>query len=567
MTVARATTLRGRLLTLLVAVVVVLAVAMGALSAVALRDSLIGQLDATLTAAAGRGEVHGGRGPGGPGASATDRPGWQGGRGQRQAQDDAQDGDADHDDQPPGGLAVPGQQVGTLMLVDSGDAVRGAYLDGTGATRALTEDQAAALHAVRADGRPRTVHVPGLGDHRALSVTTGDGSTQVTALPMGGVNALTRRFLLSELAVALAVAAAAVLVGRRLVARELAPLERVAGIAGRVAGRTLDRGEVAVPERVPAGDLGGTREVAQVGTALNALLDNVEESLAARHASETQVRRFVADASHELRTPLASVRGYAELVRRRENELPEDARHALTRIESESRRMTALVEDMLLLARLDAGRDLRRDEVDLAVLAVDATTDAHAAAPGHRFALDLPEVSDPEDGDWPEDGGGAGDGAPTASGERPGEPVVLGDEDRLRQVLANLLANARLHTPPGTTVRVGVRRAPGPGGAGADAATGAAGAAGPERVVVTVADDGPGIDAELLPRLFDRFARGDTSRARGGTGAFGAGATGSTGLGLSIVRAVVEAHGGTVAVASSPAGTTVTVDLPAAPSS
>lgn len=526
----RGATLRGRVVALLVAVAAVLALAMGTLSAVALRSSLVRSLDDGLVAAARRGEMFG---PRGPGAGDGRGPG----RGE---------GGAGPNTDPPGGLVVPGQRVGTLMLVTDGAVTSGAYLDGTATVRMLTEAQAAALMSVRADGRPRSVDVPGLGEFRAVAIARAS-YTQVTALPLAEVDALTRGFVLTEIAVALVVVGAAVLAGRRLVVRELAPLERVAATAGRVAERPLDRGAVAVPERVAAADLGGTREVAQVGAALNALLDNVEESLAARHASEMQVRRFVADASHELRTPLSSVRGYAELVRRRETALPDDAAHALTRIESEARRMTALVEDMLLLARLDAGRELRREEVDVAVLAVDATSDAHAAGSGHRFLLDLPEVVDAEVVD---------DGVDAEA------PVVIGDEDRLRQVLANLLTNARVHTPAGTTVRVAVRRVAGGGGG--------AGAGGGDRVVVSVADDGPGIDADLLPRLFDRFSRGDSARTRAGAGGpesrgAPAGGTGSTGLGLSIVRAVVQAHGGEVAVASSQAGTVFTVDLPAAP--
>jgi two-component system OmpR family sensor kinase len=287
----------------------------------------------------------------------------------------------------------------------------------------------------------------------------------------------------------------------------------VAATATRVSELPLDRGEVSLDERVPDAD--PTTEVGQVGAAFNRMLGHVERALTARQESEQQVRRFVADASHELRTPLASIRGYTELVRRSEEPLPDGAGQALARVEAEAIRMTALVEDMLLLARLDAGRDLERETVDLAELAVDAVADAHAAGPDHLWQLDV--VADDEGADDP-------------------TTLVTGDDHRLRQVLANLLTNARVHTPAGTHIEVGVRRE---GGA----------------VVVRVDDDGPGIPADLRERLFERFTRGDASRNH---------ASGSTGLGLAIANAVVHAHGGTLVCASRPGRTVFTVTLPAA---
>jgi two-component system OmpR family sensor kinase len=291
-----------------------------------------------------------------------------------------------------------------------------------------------------------------------------------------------------------------------IIRRTLAPLNRVAATATRVSELELDRGEVDLAQRVSAADTDVRTEVGQVGAALNRMLDHVGGALEARHASEMQVRQFVADASHELRTPLAAIRGYAELSRRSRQPVPEDVSHVLRRVESEAKRMTALVEDLLLLARLDAGRPLAQDQVDLTMLVVDTVSDAHAAGPGHDWQLDLPE-----------------------------EPVVVvGDGARLHQVLANLLANARTHTPEGTTVTVGV------------SSTG-------DQAVLRVTDAGPGIPAELQPTIFERFARGDGSRSR---------AAGSTGLGLSIVHAVVTAHGGTVAMESAPGRTEFTVRLP-----
>jgi two-component system OmpR family sensor kinase len=218
------------------------------------------------------------------------------------------------------------------------------------------------------------------------------------------------------------------------------------------------------------------------------------------------VRQFVADASHELRTPLTAVRGYAELVRRRGEVTPEVA-HAIGRVESEAARMTTLVEDLLLLARLDSGRPLERSTVDLSRLVADAVSDARVAGPEHHWRLDLPA-----------------------------EPVTApGDAARLHQVLANLLSNAGAHTPPGTTVTTKLSTSDG-------------------EVVLAVTDDGPGIPESLQPEIFERFARGDSSRSR---------AAGGTGLGLAIVVAVVAAHGGDVDVASRPGHTEFTVWLPA----
>jgi two-component system OmpR family sensor kinase len=228
----------------------------------------------------------------------------------------------------------------------------------------------------------------------------------------------------------------------------------------------------------------------------------VESSLAERHRSEQQVRQFVADASHELRSPLATIAGYTELARRR----PDDAattRTALDKVEEESGRMTTLVEDLLLLARLDSGRPLDREPVDLTRLLVEAVSDARVLSPDHRWRLELPDHA----------------------------VEVTGDEQRLHQVVVNLLTNARRYTPPGTTVTVSGRD----GG-------------------FSVHDDGPGFPAELAEHAFERFARGDVSRTRG--------ADSGAGLGLALVQAIVQAHGGTVTLASRPGDTRLDVRLP-----
>jgi two-component system OmpR family sensor kinase len=295
-------------------------------------------------------------------------------------------------------------------------------------------------------------------------------------------------------------------IGAVVVRLTLRPLRRVAATAQQVSELQLDRGEVALGVRVPDSYTDRRTEVGQVGAALNAMLGHVAQALTARQASETRVRRFVADASHELRTPLAAIRGYAELSRRSQEPIPADVAHALDRVESQTIRMTGLVEDLLLLASLDSGRPILVEPVDLSVLLVGALSDAHAAGPDHRWRLDLPEDS----------------------------VIVPGEGARLTQVVVNLLGNARTHTPAGTTVTAGLATQ------GPDA-------------VITVVDDGPGIPSALQPEVFERFARGDSSRSR---------AAGSTGLGLSIVAAVVAAHHGTVQVSSVPGRTIFTVSLP-----
>jgi two-component system OmpR family sensor kinase len=298
--------------------------------------------------------------------------------------------------------------------------------------------------------------------------------------------------------------------GTWIVRRNLEPLQRVADTATRVSQMPLSTGKVALAERVDPADTDTRTEVGQVGAALNEMLDHVDEALNSRHQSEQRVRQFVADASHELRTPLASIKGYAELSRREPEEVPTSVTHAMGRIESEANRMSSLVEDLLLLARLDAGRPLEQKPVDLSMIVINAVSDAHAASSDHVWDLDLPP-----------------------------EPIeVTGDTARLHQVVVNLLANARTHTPAGTRVTTSIRR---------DA----------DWVRLTVHDNGPGVPVALQPNVFERFARGDDARNRGG---------GSTGLGLSIVAAVAKALGGRVELASRPGDTTFSVLLPAAPS-
>jgi two-component system, OmpR family, sensor kinase len=366
------------------------------------------------------------------------------------------------------------------------------------------------LTTLPTDNRPYTRDLGALGEYRLVGRVGPDGTIWITGLSLSDVNDTLWTMVAAEAAIAGAGLVLAGAAGALIIRRSLRPLRRVAATAARVAELPLDRGEVTLAERVPHADTDPRTEVGQVGAALNRMLGHVGSALAARQASEMRVRQFVADASHELRTPLAAIRGYAELTRRGRDAVPPDVAHALRRVESESARMSTLVDDLLLLARLDSGRPLDVTPVDLSALVVDAVSDAHAAGPEHRWRLDLPDDA----------------------------VCVPGDGTRLHQVVANLLGNARVHTPPGTTVRTALTLE------GSDA-------------VLTVTDDGPGIPGQLQHEVFERFARGDSSRSR---------AAGSTGLGLAIVAAVVGAHDGSVDVQSRPGETRFTVRLPGSPS-
>lgn len=486
----RSWTLRSRVVLAVVAMLAVLGAVIGTVSVLALQSYLVGRLDAQLVSSLNRGQQRAnslfGDGPTGPAV--------------------------------PQVVAAPGQQTETFGVVRNGDNLLYPVIladrppqgtpDQSAAPQSVTINRAALLK-LPADGTPRTITLgPTLGDYRVAGVPLDNGDSVIIGLPLTSVNATVAQLTLVIVLVTLAGLIFAFLLASFIVRLAMKPLERVTGTAEQVANMPLDRGDVALSVRVPDEDTDPHTEVGKVGAALNRMLGHVASALTARQASEQKVRQFVADASHELRTPLASIRGYAELTRRAPHELPADVTRSLGRIESEATRMTSLVEDLLLLARLDEGRELDRDPVDLSLLLIDALSDAHAAGPDHTWRIQLPE-----------------------------EPVeVVGDAPRLHQVVMNLLANARVHTPEGTVVTAALA---------VDREAGQA--------VVTVADDGPGIPEGLQSTLFERFARGDGSRNR---------ATGSTGLGLAIVQAVVEAHGGDVAVRSVPGDTVFTVRLP-----
>jgi two-component system, OmpR family, sensor kinase len=328
--------------------------------------------------------------------------------------------------------------------------------------------------------------------------TATEQGTLIVAIPLSDVEDTLSRLRLIEGIVSGAVLLGLGLISYWLVRRGLRPLERIGDTAGAIAAGDLTRRVEPTDDRT---------EIGRLGIALNEMLAQIEVAFDERRASEARLRRFIADASHELRTPLTSIRGYAELFRRGADSRPEDLAKSMRRIEAEASRMGVLVDDLLLLARLDQGRPLERQEVDVARIAADAAESASAIDPDRPISL-------------------------TAEGPA----LVVGDEGRLRQVLDNLLDNTRVHTAEGTPVRVQVAQENG-------------------EVILSVTDEGPGLPPEVAPRVFERFYRGDPARSRG---------TGGAGLGLSIVSAIVEAHGGTVrATSPNGSGTTFEVRLPA----
>ncbi|WP_238993426.1 sensor histidine kinase [Nocardioides caldifontis] len=488
-------TLTARLVVTAVALVALVSLLIGGAATAAIRSYLTDQLDADLARSAERASDLVARGV--PLDEPPAPPGEEpGGRGDPAGRPDDDIGF--------------GQRVGTLTayLGDGGSWGNVIALDeGRADWAELSDDALAELETLRSDGDPRTLTLDGFGDYRVRAEDVGD-ALLVSGLPLDDVEDTVGNLIAYELVLSLAGIGLAGAAAWVLVRRQMRPLRDVASTAHAVAGLPLSSGEIGVTARVPERLTDERTEVGQVGAALNTLLGHVESALDDRHRSEQQVRRFVADASHELRTPLAVISGYAELSRRTYPHDPERLVESMAKVQVEAARMGSLVEDLLLLARLDAGRPLERGSVDLTRLVLEAVADSRVVAPEHRWSLDLP-----------------------------GEPVeVTGDEQRLHQVISNLLSNARRHTPAGTHVTAGVRPARGGG------------------VVLTVTDDGPGIDPELAGRVFERFARGDSSRTR---------TSGGVGLGLSLVQAIVEAHGGTISVASAPGATCFEVTLPA----
>lgn len=411
-------------------------------------------------------------------------------------------------------LANQPPQPGLLLAVEtpSGGA-SAAYIDESGGVVALSETQLDELAQGLGAQGPLVIEIEGVDTYRVKGFQVGQ-SIVLVGLSRADVTTTLGQMLIT---IGLLTAGGLILLTAATtwtIRAGLAPLRAVADTAERVATLPLDQGRVRIDERVPAEQADPHTEIGRVGASLNVLLDHVDDSLSARQQNEERMRRFVADASHELRTPLASIRGYSELSLRALNPATganpafaaETTAQSLERIQAQSLRMTTLVEDLLLLARLDEGQELVYGSVDLTRLALEAVGDARPAGPDHIWQVDVPD-----------------------------QPVTIAaDATRLHQVVANLLANARTHTPAGTVVRVSVSTRD-------------------DHAVLRVHDDGPGVDPALQDELFERFSRADRSRAR---------QTGGTGLGLSIARAIVDAHGGQLTVQSAPGDTTFEVVLP-----
>ncbi len=407
----------------------------------------------------------------------------------------------------PNPLNARGTGIGTLNARISGGTVTSAgMLSRDQNLTGISAADAATLLAVAPEASP-TDRTLSSGDYRLVAVSVPDGDIIVTGLPLAANDATLAALVLAIVLISLGGLLAAGLAGTYIIRRTLEPLEELSAVATRVAGLPLDAGEVALAVRVPAKAANPETEVGNVGYALNKMLDNVFSALQARQKSETKVRRFVADASHELRTPLTAIRGYTELLRMTETLSP-DGRNSVARVEAQSKRMGTLVEDLLLLARLDEGRPLALKELDLTEVIVECVSDIRVMGTDHLWKLDVPS-----------------------------EPLrIRGDESQLRQLLSNLLTNAYKHTDAGTAVLTGVHRAP------------------DGSIILTVTDNGPGIAAEFQEQVFDRFARADTARS---------GSTGTTGLGLAIVQAIASAHGGRIELTSRPGQTTFAIRLPA----
>ena len=456
----RPRTLRGRLIAGLVTLLIVACAGVGAVTYVVLSHTLINQLDRQVFEASHRY------------ISCLEAPAPEADQhGQPNAAPGQSAGDGDHDnDNFPGAAqqcgTYQGGQTFTAAIVHH-QVLFPALASGT---CHLTPADKAKLLALHTSKHPITVTLSALGPYQLVASPGTDQSTLVTGMPLDPNQSTLQKVELAEIIVFSAAVLLTGFIGTGFVRLSLRPLRRVAATAARVAQLPLASGEVTLSERVP--DANPRTEVGQVGSAFNRMLGHVEAALARRAASEARLRRFAADASHELRTPLAAIRGYAELALRHPGPVPADITHALRRVESESARMSVLVDELLLLAQLDAGRPLAREPFHLTRLAIDATSDARAAAASHRWQLELP-----------------------------GEPVLTrGDEHRLHQVLANLMSNAAKHTPPGTTITVALTPGPPP-------------APGENPPSSCPSPNRPGIPPDLQPTLFNASSAATTTRA------------------------------------------------------
>jgi two-component system OmpR family sensor kinase len=482
--------LRTRLTALLVGLLLLACAGVGVVTLIALRSSLMNRLDQQLDEAGARYAAAIELSEPADGDSSSDR---QTGTG----------GDAE--------TSTVGQSTGTLGARTINHRITGAgVVTDREHPNQLTDADRAVIAALTVSSRKQNVYFPGLGEYRVLVMAGDDHDAVITGLPIRTVSDTVHHAIVDELVAFTGVVAIMGFIGTFAVRRSLRPLDRVAATALQVSELPLSSGRPELTERVPAAD--PHTEVGQVATAVNHMLDRIGAALAERQRSEDRLRQFLADASHELRTPLAVVRSHSELIGRQGTELTPEVSRSLGRIESAAGRMSRLVDDLLLLARLDSGQSLQHDQVDLTRLAVEAVADARITGPQQRWSLDLPD-----------------------------HPVtVRGDEYRLQQVIVNLLSNARTHTPPGTRVRLSIAELD-------------------DAVELSVHDDGPGFPAGLAVRAHERFVRGAAGRRSSDAGADD---SGGSGLGLAIVHSVVTAHRGSIQIDSEPGDTTVRIRLP-----
>lgn len=407
-------------------------------------------------------------------------------------------------------LNAPGQSAGTLTVcVNNGNVGFSGVLDSSGDLQSLSEADVAQLKDVPAEATAQKVDLE-VGNYlvEAHALPNQPQTVVVTGIPLKDMNNTLATLVAVMAGGSLAVMVIAGLLGSWIIRRTMRPLERVSAVATGVAQADLESQVLSRADRVQPRDSNPRSEIGAVGFALNQMLGNVQSALQAREKTENQMRAFIADASHELRTPLAAIKGYSDLLRWTEN-LSDSGEQSVNRIESQTARMSRLVEDLLLLARLDEGKQPVFESVDLSEMLAESTFDMQVAAPDHRWTLNIPD-----------------------------DPVeVRGDRNQLQQVISNLLSNARKHTAEGTHVTASLGFAEG------------------GFAEIRISDNGEGIDPEFIDKIFDRFTRADVARS---------GDAGTTGLGLPIVRAIVEAHGGSIDVQSRPGETVFKVLLPLA---
>lgn len=496
--------LQTRLIVLAGLVLLLVGAGIGTASWLSVRTSLMSDLDEQLTSMTSHARSGGpGSGPGaGPGTESTS------------AVDSALRF-----------LFQPGVGDGALAVVDSGGGGEGLIAEaGLNRPRSLSTDAIEALLSVEpgtSEASHESVRVPGFGVYRVVAFEE-NGTRTVYGVPQGSVDAaLDRTAWTTSVVVLIGVLITAGLMAV-IIHRQLRDLRDVARTAREVTDLELSAGKPELALRVPSELAIPGTEVGDVGAAVNRMLDHVGTALDERYRGTEQMRRFVADASHELRTPIATIRGWADLTRPYRDDLPDEVTTSLGKIDSGAMRMSSLVDDLLLLARLEAGRQpTSEDTVDVSSLLVELVEDAHVVNPDHRISLDVP----------------------------PEALEVRGAADQVRRVVSIVLTNACVHTPPGTTVHVEAQamRKPVSGQLPSDV------------VSIRISDDGQGIPPEIRDRVFDRFVRGDPSRARQ-DGAKG----GSSGLGLAIAAGLVDLMHGSISMSSTEAGTTFELRLPAA---